>query len=109
MEKLVAVINAKFLATVNAAVIGSTIGNTSTAVSAALLYAIRSADGGGQPRSRTHANEDHRCRSEQCYLFHHSALPLVTYQCKHIRPMSPESSNNVANRSEPVLNAPQDV
>ena len=46
MEKLVAVINAKFLATVNAAVVGSTIGNASTTVSAALLYAIRFADGG---------------------------------------------------------------
>jgi hypothetical protein len=46
VEKLVAVINAKFLATVNAAVVGSTIGNASTTVSAALLYAIRFADGG---------------------------------------------------------------
>jgi hypothetical protein len=46
VEKLVAVINAKFLATVNAAVVGSTIGNASTTVSAALLYAIRSANGG---------------------------------------------------------------
>jgi hypothetical protein len=45
--------------------------------------------------------------SAACFIIRPS--PLVTYHCKHIRPMSPESSNNVSNRSEPVLNAPQDV
>lgn len=85
-EKLVAVINAEFLATINAAVIGSTIGNASTTVNAALLYTIRFASVAGQSRSRTHANEDYRCRSEQCCLFHRSVLSLVTYRCNHIPP-----------------------